>query len=208
MTRTLYCDIDGVLCDLVGGFLDYLRVRTAKAKINFYHWDVTQYDIPTSLARTGKIEEGKVREIFTDFLHSHMRFLSLDPLPPVCRAVRHLVDTGIEANYVTCRSGGGYQVTAEWLSRNWLQGTLLGRTEKEKAELVSNTHCVLVEDNAGLIPLIKSATAHPAGILCLIEQPWNQGQKDHDPIWARRIVPADAPYDVHTQLLRALKEDS
>jgi len=205
MTRTLYCDIDGVLCDLVGGFLDYLRARTARKGI-FYHWDITQYDIAKALARTGRIEEEKVKEIFTDFLHSPMRFLSLDPLPPVCRAVRHLIDTGIVANYITARSGAVYPVTSEWLSRNWLSGTLLGRTEEEKANLVANTHCVLVEDNAGLMPLIKSATEHPAGVLCLIEQPWNQEHKQHDPIWVKRIVPADAPYDVHSQLLRALNE--
>jgi 5'(3')-deoxyribonucleotidase len=167
--RKLY-DVDGVLCDLVGGL--------CKLTPEIDPRQITAYDFEDCLP-------ARIVDAWRNAMERPFFAVSLEPYPQAREQVETFLASGYEIVYVT----KPYRPSTTWAfdRLEWLEKWM------PKAPVIMTGHKhmirgdVLVEDHPG--NLAEWLEHHPSGMGVLVDRPWNQAPVPLEqlPNWHRSI---------------------
>ena len=167
--NVLYVDMDGVLSDWAGGFLNFVNKRLGTS---FKHADITEYDMPKALGLDTNliIEYGNHPKSFS------VEWVPI--LPGALEGFRYLMSLAergdFELNIVT--SPFYTSRTCEAQKRNWVEHYFPDFNQKfiwfgcNKHRLVGSA---IIDDKPSTIEKIRDTKGGMRPLL--FDQPWNQG---------------------------------
>lgn len=177
--RTIYVDMDDVLCETCRGFLALLQGEFGR-RVAFA--DVTDFDLSRSFdMTTTEIDR------FMDRAHEPEILASFTPLPGARETLQTWAEQGYRIAVMTGRPPFTRDCTENWLRRHrfpWdslrfvnKYGRLGDEAEAGAAmtldDLAGERFCLAVEDSAATAGFLAANTVAP---VALIDRPWNRKQ--------------------------------
>jgi len=179
-TKTIYVDLDDVLCETARHFLAVVEREFAK---RIPYEELTDFDIGTSCG-LGPEETEELYRI----VHRPDELMRMAPIAGAITALRQWAESGYEIAIVTGRPPDSYEPSLAWLARyrvphqsfNMVDKYSRFSTESTVAirldELAQRTYCWAVEDS---LPMAQFLAAHMKLPVALIDCPWNRVAEDH-----------------------------
>ena len=175
--RTIYVDMDDVICETCRGFLKLLQ-----SEFNRYvaYEDVKEFD----LSQTFNMSFDEIEE-FMERAHHPDILSALIPLPGALETIKNWGDNGYKIDIMTGRPPSTRAYTEEWLERHEVGYNSLnfvdkyGRREFDPsfcealtlADLAAVRFCLAVEDSAATAEYLAE---HEVAPVVLIDRPWNR----------------------------------
>jgi uncharacterized HAD superfamily protein len=175
-TRTIYVDMDDVLCQTARRFLDIVERQFGK---RMTYDQLTDFDIGHACSL--RPEE---RDELYRIVHETNELLNLEPIPVALDVLRRWDSSGYEIAIVTGRPPESHDVSLDWLERHrvpYKSFTMVNKygrfaTENTIAitldELSAREFCLAVEDSLPMAHYLAQEMAVP---VALIDCPWNRG---------------------------------
>jgi uncharacterized HAD superfamily protein len=178
--RTIYVDLDDVLCQTARHFL--IVVEREFGKVVSYE-QLTNFDIGTSCGL--RTEE---REHLYRVVHEPSELMKMAPIEVAIATLRQWVEAGFEIAVVTGRPPDSYEPSLAWLQRYRVPHqsfTMVDKysrfaTENTVAigldELAAREYCWAVEDSLPMAQYLGGEMGVP---VALIDCPWNRASTNH-----------------------------
>ena len=177
VNRTIYVDMDDVICETCRGFLKLLQGEFNR---RVAYEDVTVFDLSKSFSMSYDEIEG-----FMERAHQPDVLSALTPLPGALETLQTWVDGGYKIDIMTGRPPSTRVLTEEWLNRHEVGYHSLnfvdkyGRCEIDASfsealtmdELAEKRYCLAVEDSQATAEFIHEQGVAP---VVLIDRPWNR----------------------------------
>jgi len=176
----IYLDFDGVICDLVGGFLNHLWF---KKRLVLAYEDVIEYNIPKALAKAlkgnGQLEV-ELDTCFQEFLHDYDGLVNtVDPVRPIWKAMRQVGRRSLEngqphgLSICTARTGVALAAAQQWCQLWGLEWVpFVAPPDGYKKLDLLQAGDVLVEDNFAVAE--AALRLGTPGTIVLVEWPWSR----------------------------------
>ncbi|MGH7926300.1 MAG: 5' nucleotidase, NT5C type [Candidatus Binatia bacterium] len=179
-SRTIYVDMDDVLCETARRFLVVIEREFGK-QITYDR--LTDFDFETSCELTPQ-ERAKLYET----VHHDEEILCIEPIPEAIDVLNGWVGAGYEIAIVTGRPPDTFASSVEWLARfkvpyqSFTVVDKYGRFQTENtiglslAELAKQQFCWAVEDSLPMAKFLATTMNLP---VALLNRPWNQEDVGH-----------------------------
>ena len=175
--RTIYVDMDDVICETCRGFLKLLHSEFNRCVA---YEDVKVFDLTKSFSMS--FDE---IEVFMERAHQPDILSAFIPLPGALETLQNWVDRGYKIDIMTGRPPSTRVITEEWLDRHGVGYNSLnfvdkyGRREFDSsfcealtlADLAAKRFCLAVEDSAATAEFLAE---HEVAPVVLIDRPWNR----------------------------------
>ena len=177
--KTIYVDMDDVLCETARRFLVVIEREFGK---QIAYDALTDFDFERSCNLTPG-ERAKLYEI----VHLDEEILSIDPIPEAIDVLNGWVGAGYEIAIVTGRPPDTFAASIEWLARfkvpyhSFTVVDKYGRFQTENTvglsltELAKQQFCWAVEDS---LPMAKFLATEMKLTVALLDRPWNQADAE------------------------------
>ena len=177
--KTIYVDMDDVLCETARRFLVVIEREFGK-KIAYDA--LTDFDFERSCNLTPG-ERAKLYEI----VHLDEEILSIEPIPEAIDVLNGWVGAGYEIAIVTGRPPDTFAASIEWLARfkvpyhSFTVVDKYGRFQTENTvglsltELATQQFCWAVEDS---LPMARFLATEMKLTVALLDRPWNQADAE------------------------------
>lgn len=179
-SKTIYVDLDDVLCQTARHFLVVVEREFGK-RVSYEQ--LTDFDIGTSCGL--HTEE---REHLYHAVHEPSELMKMAPIEGAIAALRQWAEAGFEIAIVTGRPPDSYEPSLAWLSRHRVTNhsfTMVNKyarfeTENTVAigldELATRNYCWAVEDS---LPMAQYLAGQMDVRVALIDCPWNRSAENH-----------------------------
>ena len=179
-SRTIYVDMDDVLCETARRFLIVIEREFGK-KVAYEM--LTDFDFETSCGLAPE-ERAKLYET----IHHDEEILFIEPIPEAIDVLNGWARAGYEIAIVTGRPPDTFASSVEWLARykvpyhSFTVVDKYGRFQTENtiglslAELAKQQFCWAVEDSLPMANFLATTMNLP---VALLDRPWNQAAVDH-----------------------------
>jgi uncharacterized HAD superfamily protein len=175
--KTIYVDMDDVICETCRGFLALLESEFDRS-VNFE--DVLEFDLTQSF----NMSQDEL-EVFMERAHQPEFLTGLNPMPGALETIGTWIEAGYSIEVRTGRPPSTRACTEEWLRRHEVRYTSLkfvdkyGRVEADPsfsaamtlADLAGERFCLAVEDSAATATFLAENEVAP---VFLIDRPWNR----------------------------------
>jgi uncharacterized HAD superfamily protein len=176
-TKSIYVDMDDVICETCRGFLKLLQSEFNRSVA---YEDVKVFDLSQSFSMSAA-----EIEVFMERAHQPEILSAFVPLPGALDTLQSWVDDGFTIDIMTGRPPSTRGYTEEWLERYGVAYNSLnfvdkyGRLEFDSsfdqaltlAELAEKHFCLAVEDSAATAGFLAENDVAP---VVLIDRPWNR----------------------------------
>lgn len=177
MNKTIYVDMDDVICETCRGFLKLLEAEFNR-RVDYE--DVKAFDLSQSFRMScDEIEE------FMERAHQPDVLSALTPLPGALETIRTWVDSDYRIDIMTGRPPSTRVLTEQWLDRHGVGYHSLnfvdkyGRREADLSfseamtmeDLAEKRFCLAVEDSQATAEFLHEQGVAP---VILIDRPWNR----------------------------------
>lgn len=178
--RTIYVDMDDVLCQTARRFLVVIERQFGK-RIGYDQ--LTDFDIGQACSLLAEERDELYR-----IVHESNELLNLEPISAALDVLRQWHAMGYDIAIVTGRPPDSYEVSLEWLTRHrvpYRSFTMVdkyGRFPTDNtvaitlAELSTREFCLAVEDSLPMAHYLAQQMSVP---VALMDCPWNRGGVDH-----------------------------
>jgi len=177
VNRTIYVDMDDVICETCRGFLKLLQSEFDRCVA---YEDVKVFDLTKSF----KMSFEEIEE-FMERAHQPDILSELTPLPGALETIQKWVESGYRIDIMTGRPPSTRKISEEWLDRHEVRYSSLnfvdkyGRREFDSsfseamtlADLAERRFCLAVEDSAATAEFLSE---HEVAPVALIDRPWNR----------------------------------
>jgi uncharacterized HAD superfamily protein len=182
-SKTIYVDMDDVLCETARRFLIVIEREFGK-QITYDR--LTDFDFETSCELTPQ-ERAKLYET----IHHDEEILCIEPIPGAIDALNAWMDRSYEIAIVTGRPPDTVAASIEWLARfkvpyhSFTVVDKYGRFQTENtvgltlAELAAQEFCWAVEDSLPMAKFLATTMKLP---VALLDRPWNRQALEHSNI--------------------------
>jgi uncharacterized HAD superfamily protein len=181
--RTIYVDMDDVICESCQGFLKLLQSEFSRS-VAFE--DVKVFDLSKSFSMSADEIEA-----FMERVHQPDVLATFSPLPGALDTIQGWVDGGYKIDIMTGRPPSTRAYTEEWLYRHQVGYNSLNFVDKygrldfdssfgealTLAELAEKRFCLAVEDSAATAGFLAE---HQVAPVVLIDRPWNRAGVNGD----------------------------
>jgi uncharacterized protein len=177
-SKTIYIDLDDVLCEAARHFLVVVEREFGK-RVGYEQ--LTNFDVGSSCGLS-PVERDELYRI----VHRPDELLSMAPVNEAIAVLRRWVEQGFEIAIVTGRPPESVEVSLAWLAKHRVVHSSFTvvdkysrfRTEDTNvislAELAQWRFCWAVEDS---LPMAKYLADHMKLPVALIDCPWNQSEE-------------------------------
>jgi uncharacterized HAD superfamily protein len=178
--KTIYVDMDDVLCETARGCLAIIERQFGR---RVAYECLTSFDLGRA-CELGPEETAALYHI----VHHPDELLKLEPIPEAIPILRRWIASGYEIAIVTGRPPATYEPSVQWLTIHevphhcFMMVDKYGRFETQNtiavslAELTEKSFCFGVEDS----PTMARFLAEQMGIpVKLFDRPWNQTAGEH-----------------------------
>ena len=181
--RTIYVDMDDVLCETARRFLVVIEREFGK-RVSYE--TLTDFNLERA---AGLLPEE--REKLYQTVHYPQEILSIEPIPEAIDVLDRWAGSGYEIAIVTGRPPDTYEPSIEWLARYrvpYHSFTIVdkyGRFQTENtigltlSELMGRRFCCAVEDS---LPMARFLATEMQVPVALLDRPWNSGENGHSMI--------------------------
>ena len=198
-SKTIYVDMDDVLCETARGCLAIIERQFGK---RVAYECLTSFDLGRA-CELGPEETAALYHI----VHHPDELLNLEPIPAAIPVLRQWIASGYEIAIVTGRPPATYEPSIQWLKiqevpyHSFVMVDKYGRFETQNtiavslAELTEKSFYFGVEDS----PTMARFLAEQMGVpVKLFDRPWNQTAGEHPNIkryshWREIADPEDSP---------------
>ena len=179
-TKTIYVDLDDVLCEAARHFLIVVEREFGK---RIAYEQLTNFDVGHACGLT--LAE---REELYRIVHRPDELLRMAPIDEASVALRRWQEQGFEIAIVTGRPPESYEASLEWLARHRIPHGSVTVVDKYSrfstkntiaitlAELASRRFYWAVEDSLPMAHYLAGAMKVP---VALLDCPWNQTDAEH-----------------------------
>lgn len=179
-SRTIYVDMDDVLCETARQFLAVIEREFGKQVV---YEKLTDFDFETSCELTPE-ERAKLYQT----VHHADEILCIEPIPEAIDVLNRWVLAGYEIAIVTGRPPDTVAASIEWLARckvpyhSFTVVDKYGRFQTENtiglslAELATKQFCWAVEDSFPMAKFLATTMNLP---VALLDRPWNREAVEH-----------------------------
>ena len=181
--RTIYVDMDDVLCQTARRFLAILEREFGK---RIAYEQLTNFDIGDAC----NLQPNERDELYR-IVHEAHELLNLEPVADAMQVLRQWSARGYEIAIVTGRPPQSQEVSLEWLARHRVPFETFTMVDKYGRfatddtvaitlnELSARRFCWAVEDSLPMAQYLASQMAVP---VALIDCPWNRADAEHSGI--------------------------
>jgi hypothetical protein len=175
ITKTIYVDMDDVLCETARGLLLIIEREFGK-KLTYEQ--LNSFDV----GRACGLEIQEVTELFR-IAHHPDELLGMAPIEEAVGVLQQWSDAGHEIAIVTGRPPPTYEASIEWLARHrlpyhaFIMVDKYGRFPTENtaaitlSELSVRQFCLAVEDSPTMAKFLAGEMRVP---VALLDRPWNR----------------------------------
>ncbi len=179
-TRTIYVDMDDVLCHTARHFLAIVEREFGK---RFTYEQLTDFDI----GQACNLQPKECDELYR-IVHESHELLNLRPIGEAIEVLRQWTAAGYEIAIVTGRPPDTQDVSLDWLARHKVPFATFTMVDKygrfatdataaiSLGELRQRTFCWAVEDS---LPMARYLADQMAVPVALIDCPWNRAAAEH-----------------------------
>lgn len=179
-SRTIYVDMDDVLCHAAQHFLTIVEREFGKT---IEYRQLTNFDVGESCGLLADEREELYR-----IVHRPDELMSMKPMDDAISVLEHWRDSGFEIAIVTGRPPATRESSLAWLRKHrfaFHSFTIVDKysrfaTEKKVAinlaELATRRFCWAVEDSLPMAAYLAGQMSVP---VALIDCPWNQTEAEH-----------------------------
>jgi uncharacterized HAD superfamily protein len=179
-SRTIYVDLDDVLCETARQFLVIVEREFGK-RISYEQ--LTNFDIGTACGLRSEERDELYR-----IAHEPDELMKMAPIDRAIAALKQWANAGYEIAIVTGRPPDAYEPSVAWLARHRVPHrsfTMVDKysrfdTENTVAislhELAARQYCWAVEDS---LPMAHYLAAEMRVAVALIDCPWNRTDAGH-----------------------------
>jgi uncharacterized protein len=179
-SKTIYVDLDDVLCQAARHFLVIVERQFGK---RFTYEHLTNFDVG-EVCGLGPEERDELYRI----VHRPEELLRMEPIAEALNVLRRWQKEGFEIAIVTGRPPESFEPSLEWLVKHRVSHDSLivvdkysrFKTENTMAisldELAVRQFCWAVEDS---LPMAEYLAGHMEVPVALIDCPWNRTDTDH-----------------------------
>lgn len=179
-TRTIYVDMDDVLCQTARRFLAIVEREFGK---RVAYEQLTNFDIGDAC----NLQPNERDELYR-IVHESNELLNLEPIAEAIGVLRQWAAAGYEIAIVTGRPPESQEVSLEWLARHRVAFTTFTMVDKYGRfatddtvaitldEFSARRFCLAVEDSLPMAQYLASRMAVP---VALIDCPWNRADAEH-----------------------------
>ena len=180
-TKTIYVDLDDVLCEAARHFLIVVEREFGK---RVAYEQLTNFDVGHSCGLTFTEREELYR-----IVHRPDELLCMAPIEEACAALTRWQERGFEIAIVTGRPPESYEASLEWLARHQIPYDTVTVVDKYSrfptentiaitlAELAARRFYWAVEDSLPMAHYLAGEMKVP---VALLDCPWNQTDAKHD----------------------------
>jgi uncharacterized protein len=196
-SKTIYVDLDDVLCQAARHFL--LVVEREFGKRVEYE-QLTNFDVGHSCGLSA-VEREKLYEV----VHRPDELLSMAPIDEATQVLKEWKARGFDIAIVTGRPPASYEASIEWLAKHDISYGSFTVVDKyarfatentvaiDLTELAAQRFCWAVEDSLPMAQYLAGAMNVP---VALLDCPWNRAESEHEQVnrfqdW--RAIRAAAP---------------
>jgi uncharacterized HAD superfamily protein len=181
--KTIYVDMDDVLCETARGCLAIVEREFGK-KVGYEQ--VFTFD----LGRACELSPAETTKLY-DIVHHPDELLKLEPIDGAIPVLKRWIESGYELAIVTGRPPETYEPSIEWLARHrvpydsFVMVDKYGRFETANtiavtlSELANHEFCFAVEDS---VPMTKYLAEEMSVPVKLFDRPWNRITFEHPKI--------------------------
>ena len=192
-SRTIYVDLDDVLCETARQFLVIVEREFGKL-VNYEQ--LTDFDIGTACGL--RPEE---REVLYRIVHQPDELMKMAPIGGAISVLQSWADAGYEVAIVTGRPPDTYEPSVAWLARHGVPYRSFTMVDKYSRFATANTvaislgelahreFCWAVEDS---LPMAQYLAGQMKVPVALIDCPWNRTDSEHAQVNRYRDWPAIA----------------
>jgi len=179
-SKTIYVDLDDVLCETARHFLAIVE-REFNKRVTYE--ELTDFDVGASCG----LEPAETDELYR-IVHRPDELMQMAPIDDAIAALRQWANGGYEIAIVTGRPPESFEPSTAWLARYRVPHhsfTMVDKyarfpTENTVAihldELARREYCWAVEDSLPMAHFLATRMQLP---VALIDCPWNRGAIDH-----------------------------
>ncbi|HEX7227562.1 MAG TPA: HAD family hydrolase [Candidatus Binatia bacterium] len=179
--RTVYVDMDDVLCQTAQHFLTILERNFGK---RFSFEQLTDFDVGEAC----EITAGEREELYR-IVHQGEELLNIPPIPGAIDVLEQWSAAGYKVAIVTGRPPDTYEPSVQWLKKHRVphDGILIvdkyGRFVPDGSRCISlealmnHSFCWAVEDSPTMAMYLASQMKIP---VALLDRPWNRKDTNHD----------------------------
>ena len=179
-SKTIYVDLDDVLCETARHFLAVVEREFAK---RIAYEDLTDFDIGTSCG----LGPDETEELYR-IVHRPDELMRIAPIEAAIAALGRWANDGYEIAIVTGRPPDSYEPSLAWLARYRVPHQSFSMVDKYSRfplrtrwrfvlmNWLSGTYCWAVEDS---LPMAQFLAAQMKLPVALIDCPWNRVAEDH-----------------------------
>jgi uncharacterized HAD superfamily protein len=183
MPKTIYVDLDDVLCQAARHFLAIVEREFGK---RIAYEQLTDFDVGHSCGLTA----GERDELYR-IVHRPEELLRMAPIEQAMAVLRRWEEQGFEIAIVTGRPPESYEPSLEWLAKHRVPYHSLTVVDKYSrfvtestmaislSELAARQFCWAVEDS---LPMAEYLAAQMKVPVALIDCPWNRTQSQHSQV--------------------------
>ena len=182
-TRTIYVDMDDVLCQTARGFLAILEREFGKC---IAYEQLTHFDIGAAC----NLQPNERDQLYR-IVHEAHELLNLEPVADAMQVLQRWSAAGYEIAIVTGRPPQSQEVSLEWLARHHVAFETFTMVDKYGRfatddtvaitlnELSARRFCLAIEDS---LPMAQYLAGQMGVPVALIDCPWNRADAEHSGI--------------------------
>jgi uncharacterized protein len=179
-SKTIYVDLDDVLCETARHFL-FILEREFNKRIAYDQ--LTDFDVGLSCG----LRPAQAEELYR-IVHRTDELLQMMPIDGAISTLRQWTKEGYQIAIVTGRPPDSYEPSLEWLSRYRVPYESFSMVDKYSRfatentvaihldELAQREYCWAVEDSLPMAQFLATRMQLP---VALIDCPWNRTSTDH-----------------------------
>lgn len=179
-SKTIYVDLDDVLCETARHFL-VIVAREFNKRIAYE--DLTNFDIGSSCG----LRPAETDELYR-IVHRPDELMQMAPIDGAIATLQQWANNGYEIAIVTGRPPESYEPSLAWLTRHRVPYASFCMVDKYSRfatdntiairldELAQQKYCWAVEDSLPMAKFLASRMELP---VALIDCPWNRASADH-----------------------------
>ena len=179
-TKTIYVDLDDVLCQTARHFLVVVERKFGKRVV---YDQLTNFDVGTACGL-----RANDRDLLYRIVHEPGELMQIAPIAEGIATLKQWADADFEIAIVTGRPPASCEVSLAWLERHHVPHNSFTMVDKYSrfgtantvaislAELASRKYCWAVEDSLTMAQYLASQMAVP---VALVDCPWNRSAQEY-----------------------------
>ena len=179
-SKTIYVDLDDVLCETARHFLAVVEREFAK---RIAYEELTDFDIGTSCG----LAPSETDELYR-IVHRPDELLQMAPIDGAIATLRQWANDGYEIAIVTGRPPDSYEPSIAWLARHRVPYRSFTMVDKYARFSTDNTVAIRLDELArreygwaveDSLPMAQFLATRMELPVALIDCPWNRGADNH-----------------------------